>query len=332
MHANAPIEDLSEMTLAQLSPAQPPQTTHPFRGYLYIAIATFCWGVSATMGRAVFTGRLLFGGHAVGSIDPLILSQSRTTLSLFCLLPILFSPRRRELLKLSRSDIGSMALLGVFGLAAANYFYYLAIQKTNVATAITLQYTAPVWVLLYMAVRGFQKPTIQKLASVALAVIGIAVAIGAFNKGEAHLNSVGIVAALLAAFAYAFYNISGHGMVARHDHWTVVLCMMLAASIFWLILNPPWKIIAAHFSATQWLFLAVFSLTSMLIPFSFYFAGLRHLEPTRAVVASCLEPILSILIAAVVLGETVRPVQGVGMIMVLAAIVIVQLPNTRDSI
>ncbi len=199
------------MTSAQPSPA-PPQTTNPFRGYLYIATATLFWGVSAVMGRAVFTGRLLLRGHAVGSIDPLILSQSRTTLSLLFLLPILLLPGRRGLLKLSRSDVGRMVLLGVFGLAAANYFYYFAIQKTNVATAITVQYTAPVWVLLYMVARGLQKPTVQKLVSVALAVIGIAIAIGVFNKGEAHLNSIGVMAALLAAFAYAFYNIGGHNI------------------------------------------------------------------------------------------------------------------------
>ena len=74
------------MTLAQPSPARLRETTHPLRGYLYIATATFFWGVSAVMGRAVFTGRLLLRGHAVGSIDPLILSQSRTLYlcSFFC--------------------------------------------------------------------------------------------------------------------------------------------------------------------------------------------------------------------------------------------------------
>ncbi len=307
------------------------KTSHPFRGYLYIAIATFCWAVSATMGRAVFTGRLLFHGHAVGSIDPLILSQSRTTLSLLFLLPILLLRRGWASLKLSGSDIGRLALLGVFGLAGANYFYYLAIQKTNVATAIIVQYTAPVWVLLYMVARGFQRPTIQKLAAVALAVTGIAIAIGPFRYAGSPLSALGVVAALLAAFSYAFYNISGHSMVVRHDRWKVMFYMMLAAAVFWLILNPPWKIIAAHYSATQWLFLAVFSLTSMLIPFSFYFAGLQYLEPTRAVVTSCLEPVFSILIAALVLAETVRPVQGAGMVMVLAAIVIVQWPGSKPG-
>ena len=153
------------------------------------------------MGRAAFTGRLLFHGHAIGSIDPIILSQSRTTLSVLVLLPILLASRGWRRLQVSFSDFGRMALLEVFGLAAANYFYYLAIQKTNVATAITVQYTAPIWVLLYMVARGLQKPTLQKMFAVALAVAGIAIAIGPFRAADSHLSTVGAGAALLAAFS-----------------------------------------------------------------------------------------------------------------------------------
>jgi len=69
----------------------------------------------------------------------------------------------------------------------------------------------------------------------------------------------------------------------------------------------------------------VFSLVSVLLPFSCYFAGLQHLEPTRAIVASCLEPVFSILIAALVLGELLRPMQTVGIVLVLAAIMLIQL-------
>jgi len=69
----------------------------------------------------------------------------------------------------------------------------------------------------------------------------------------------------------------------------------------------------------------VFSLVSVLAPFSCYFAGLQHLEPTRAIVASCLEPVFSILIAALVLGELLRPMQTVGIVLVLVAIVLIQL-------
>jgi drug/metabolite transporter (DMT)-like permease len=56
---------------------------------------------------------------------------------------------------------------------------------------------------------------------------------------------------------------------------------------------------------------------------------LQHLEPTSAIVASCLEPVFSILIAALVLGELVRPTQTIGIILVLVAIVLIQLPERR---
>jgi drug/metabolite transporter (DMT)-like permease len=71
----------------------------------------------------------------------------------------------------------------------------------------------------------------------------------------------------------------------------------------------------------------VFSPVSVLGPFSCYFAGLQHLDPTSAIVASCLEPVFSILIAALVLGELVRPTQTLGIILVLVAIVLIQLPE-----
>ena len=126
-----------------------PSNAHPARGYLYIAAAAFSWGIAASLGRAAFTGRLLPSGQAL-QIDPLILSQSRTTISFLVLFFFLLVKRGWKNLKLPAADFGQMVLLGVLGVAASNYFYYLAIQKTNVATAIILQYTAPVLVLLYM--------------------------------------------------------------------------------------------------------------------------------------------------------------------------------------
>ena len=77
----------------------------------------------------------------------------------------------------------------------------------------------------------------------------------------------------------------------------------MAATLFWIIINPPNKIIAAHYSGGAWLFLAVFSLLSMLLPFTLYFAGLKLLVPTKAIIASCLEPVFAILIAAIALKE-----------------------------
>jgi drug/metabolite transporter, DME family len=216
-------------------------------------------------------------------------------------------------------------MLGLAGVAASNYLYYLAIQKTNVATAIIIQYTAPVWVLVYMIARGRERPSISKVVSVVLAIMGIALVIGIFGHGGGlQLNAVGVIAALLAAFSFTYYNIAGHSILMKFDRWIVLLYTTLAASLFWAVLNPPNKIAAAHFSATVWIFLFVFAVTSVLVPFVFYFAGLQHLKPTNAIIASCLEPVFTILIAAIALKEVVHPLQAVGIVMVLSSIVVVQ--------
>ena len=73
---------------------------------------------------------------------------------------------------------------------------------------------------------------------------------------------------------------------------------LFGAAVFWIVVNPPWKIVAQHYSGAQWLLMVLFSITSMLIPFSLYFTGLQHLDATRAIVTACLEPVWAILLTA----------------------------------
>lgn len=289
------------------------------------------WGVSAVMGRAVFTGRLALGHEKLQPIDPLILSQTRTTFSLLVLLPILLARGGWRRVVLPRRYLVQCLFLGTLGVAVSNYFYYVAIDRINVATAIIVQYSAPVWVLLYVVARGQQKLTAQKIIAVVLAIAGNALVIdlyrAAISGAGLRLDAYGLIAALVASFSFAFYNVAGHGILARHDRWRVLAWTLAFAAAFWLIVNSPSKIIAAHYTPAQWAFLFVFSMISVLGAFSLYFAGLQYLEPTRAIIASCMEPVFSILLAALLLGEIVRPLQACGIFLVLAAIVIVQRPE-----
>ena len=72
------------------------------------------------------------------------------------LLPLLVAGKGWQRIKLPARDLAYCFVLGTLGVAVSNYFYYVAIQRTNVATAIIVQYTAPVWVLVYVVARGQQ--------------------------------------------------------------------------------------------------------------------------------------------------------------------------------
>ena len=95
------------------------------KGYLYILGATISWGISATLARFLFTQHY----------DAFVLVQMRMTLSCFVLLTA-FLIFKRDLLRIRAKDIYKFILMGVIGVAGANYTYYFAIEQTNVATAI----------------------------------------------------------------------------------------------------------------------------------------------------------------------------------------------------
>lgn len=308
----------------------------PVKGYLYVAAAAFLFGMSANLGRAVFTGRLHLLGQVVPNIDPLMITQSRTTIAVLVLFPALWLARGRASLRLARRELRDCAILGTAGIAICNYTYYLAIQRTTVATAIIVQYLAPVFVLLWMLGRGLQRPTVARIGGVVVAVSGSALAIGvatstphfpwlAVLPGQVRFDTLGIAAALVAGVTFAFYNVFARHLIETHDRWTIQAWTLASAAIFWMLVNPPWRIMAAHYTPVQWLFMAIFSMTSILFPFSLYIAGLQHLDATRAIVTSCLEPVFSIAIAASFLGERMGPVQIVGVVLVLASTVVVQL-------
>ena len=303
-----------------------PVRRHAVRGYLSIAAAAFCWGGAASFARAVFTGRMF--AH-LPPLGPVIITQTRISFSFLILTPIVLWLGGRSALALPKREILRSLLLGIFGMSMANFFYYLAIAKTTVATAIILFYTAPVWVLLYLLARGKQKATVRRVSAVAAAVVGCGLAIGIGGPAHLRLNGLGVAAGLLGACAFAFYNVYGHGVLAQNERWRVLVYAFFGATVFWMAVNPPWVIAAAHYSAGQWGFMVVFAVISILLPFSFYFIGLQHLDATRAVVTSCLQPVFAILFAAAFIAESLHWLQAVGIVIVLAASIAIQVPEKR---
>jgi DME family drug/metabolite transporter len=292
-------------------------------GYLLIAGAAFCWAASATVGRAVFTGQLFAGATA---ISPLLVAQTRTTFSVLVLMVLLVLSGQSDRFKMPRGELWRCLAIGVVGLAGANFFYYYAIQRTSVATAIIIQYTAPAWVLAYTAMFRKQPAGPLRILAVALAIGGSMLAIGVGNRAIT-LDTLGVMAALGAAFSFSFYNLAGQRVLGRNSQWSVLLYALLGSAVFWAVVNPPSKAMAAHYSPAQWGFLLVFALASMLIPFSLYLGGLRRLDPTRAIVTSCLEPVFAIGFAAVFLRESLGWLQLFGVAVVLTATVAIQVPQ-----
>ena len=264
-------------------------------------------------------------------IDPLILSQTRASFALLVLTPILLIARGPGVLKASRRTLLMCGAMGVLGICGANFFYYYAIAKSTVATAITVQYTAPVWVYAYSVVGERSRASWLRSIAVLLAFLGCGLVALTGPESQFRTTAVGILAALGAAFSYSFYNVVGSDLLTRSSRWLVLFYTLLAATLFWLVVNPPWKVAAHHYSGREWLFLFGFAMVSMLIPFVLYLGGLRLLDPTSAIVTSCLEPVFASLLAAIFVGESLSLWQILGVVLVLSQSVVIQLPERSRS-
>src|SRR2546430_16908902 len=83
-----------------------------YLGYIYIGLAAVLWGVSASLGRAAFTERLL-PGSGIRNVSPLILSQARTTFSFLVVLVALLIRRGWRQLRLPWHDLLRVIVLGL---------------------------------------------------------------------------------------------------------------------------------------------------------------------------------------------------------------------------
>jgi DME family drug/metabolite transporter len=286
------------------------------KGYIAISLAAVLWGVAASVAKSFFNN----------SYEPLILVQMRVTLS-FAVLFLYFLSTNRSLLKFSVKDIPHFLVVGILGVAGSNYFYYSAIKETNVSTSILVQYTAPIMVMIYSVLFQKEKLTIAKLSALVLSLSGIFLAIGAYNPEIIQGNAIGIIYALIAAISFSIFNISGKSLTEKYSIWTGLIYLLGAATLFWGFINTPMEILKANYSFEDWKVFGIIAVISILIPYSLYYYGLHHIQSSKAIIISTLEPIVAIITEWLFLDGRMGIVQVIGALFVITAIVMLQ----RDS-
>lgn len=289
-------------------------------GYLEIAGAALCWGFCAGLAKFLFARGL---GIQAG---PLVLAQVRISFSFLVLLAIALA-WRRPMLRANLRDAGGLAVLGLFGIVASTYGYLVAIDRTTVATAIVLQYTAPIWVVLYTSLLGGERLTRRRLLATALSFGGCVMAVGGYGLSGFAWSGSGVAWGMVSAFSYSFFTIWGARMARRVALWTSLLYSLGATTLFWAVVHPPARLLANGYTAGQWAILFSYAMLSVLIPYALFYRGLKHLRPANVIVTSTLEPVFAIVFAFLLVGERLVSLQFLGMACVLAAVVLVASGN-----
>ena len=201
--------------------------------------------------------------------------------------------------------IGALAMIGVTTLFA------VANKLTTAANTIVLQFTAPVFVILFMAVFYRQKPRRIDLAVCFLVLLGVVLFfVDGFRAG----NLAGNVIAVLSGVCYAGVFMMNTGENA--DALSSCFLGQLAAGVF----LTPLCFRETDFSLPTLaavLALGVIQVGGAYILFSI---GIRNTPPVTACLITGLEPIMNPLLVAAFYGEQVSPLSVVGSVIVVCSI------------
>jgi drug/metabolite transporter (DMT)-like permease len=288
------------------------RSRNPARGYALAATGAAMWALNGNLARY-----LLDDG-----VSAVRLSQLRS-LGSWLILLVALAATRRDLLRVERSEVPALAFLGVAGLALVHATYFLAIDRLQIGVALTIQYLAPLLLLLWLRLAHGRRLASSLWVAVALSVAGCFLVVRAYDVGS--LDGLGVAAAFGAAVAFAIYMVGSERAGHSHEPVTTLLWAFGFASLLWAVATPWWSFPFDEFDSLENVLLGLGVIViGTLLPFLCVVAGLRHIPAARAGVVATLEPAFAALFAYLIHDEALAAVQVAGGAAVLTAVAWVQ--------
>lgn len=273
-------------------------------GILLIAVSAASFGTLAIIGRFAYAD-----GLDVTTLLFLRFSFAAVLMFTWMLIRKEPLPRGRTLLQL--------AGMGGLGYVGQSFCYMSAIQYASTGLVALLLYLYPVIVTVLTVVFQKKKLTGRTILALVLATIGAALTA---NPEGGQLP--GILLAVSAAVIYSVYILVGTGVMKKVSSIQSSAVIFAAAA---LVFGGMTLLRGAHWPATQagWLAVTGIALLATMLPVATFLAGLKIIGATDASLISTLEPVVTVILAALILSEPVQVSMLVGGGLILAAVIMV---------
>ena len=239
-----------------------------------------------------------------------------------------------SLLRIRLRDIWMFLGTGICSIAFFNICYFTCISLSTLSTACTLLYTGPCFVMLISCLVFKERFTKRKGIALICAVTGCAFVTG-FIGGGAFMSVPALLTGLGSGLGYGLYSIFGAVALKKYDPFTVTLYTFIIAALALLPVCDVAGIASMTFSAGHTVhticMMLLLGVLSTLMPFVLYTKGLEHMETGRASVLTFVEPLCATLISITVFREPFGMNHAVGMAAIIAAVIILNLPEKRNA-
>jgi inner membrane transporter RhtA len=283
-------------------------------------VAAVLFGINGSLSRLLFDS----------GVTPLTLVEFRMFVGGLCLFSFLLLRQRHEL-KLPRRSLRWVIAFGL-AMALVTFTYFVSISRLPIAVALVIQFTGPAWMALFGAIWRRRWPSWYVLVALVLTIGGVVLVTGLEKQNLSGLDTIGLLFAVFALVTFIAYLMLGRKVGAYLPSLPGTAYGALVASLFWLIIQPPWNIPASTWNPHTLLLMVLVGIIGMALPFSLELAGLRRLDATRAGIAAMLELPASAIIAFFWLAQNLDLLQIIGCLLVMAGITIVQLEKPADAL
>jgi drug/metabolite transporter (DMT)-like permease len=220
----------------------------------------------------------------------------------------------------------AMGGVGYFGQSLC---YFMALQFLDAATTALLLYAYPALVVALAALLRIERPTRAQLAALGLAAVGCLLVLGG---PTAPPDPRGVALAVAGATVYSGYILVGSRLGGRAPALVSSAYILVGAAGSFALFGVASGQLDLALGSAGWLAIGAIAIVSTVVPVAAFLAGLGRVGPGRAAILSTAEPLTTVTLAALVLGETLEPVQlGGGALIVLASLLAQRAPRPRPT-
>ncbi len=290
------------------------------QGYLLVILGASFLGTIGILARLIY----------LCEPDPLNVVTFRALIAfLFLFLTaVLVNP---DWLRIRKTDFLFFAIYGLLSVALCFLLFFYAIKYTTVATATILLYTYPAFVVVLSRIFLGEEFTKAKILALLLTFLGCLLVIQVYNPAGLKLNLKGVVYGLGAGLGAGLYSIFGKKGVARYSSFTVITYAFGFGSFFLLLIRGTRNLFGVNYPVSTWVWIFALALFSTLLGYSLYTKGLKYLEAGRAGIAATWEVVVASVLAFIIFGESLTPLQIFGAFLIFVGIVLVKIHSPKQT-
>src|SRR5215210_4645234 len=287
-----------------------------------------CVGSAAAFGAMAVLGKLSYDEGA--TVGTLLAVRFALAAVMFWGLVVAGGELRR-LRKLARRDVLIALGLGAFGYAAQAGCFFAALDRIDASLLSLLLYTYPSMVAVAAILLRRERADGRRFTALALASGGLMLVLANAKAGT--LDPVGAVLALAAAMVYTTYILTSQGIAGRISP-TVLSALVCTGATATLTAGTALigDLQPGAVTATGWGWLLSLAVVSTVVAVSLFFAGLKRVGPRSAAILSTAEPVVTVILAFLVFGEVLGPLQLLGGGLVIVAVLVLATHRPREVV